>query len=168
MMTSSIKMEELLALAAEDLAVYTVANWPGFELAKHHQIVVEKLKAVERGEIDRLMIFLPPRVGKSMIASQYFPAWYLGRHSDPAELQRRETRLKRIRAAKRALEERARQLAEKAGKPREEVQQAKPADKDQYNFTDPQSRLMKGSDGLVQEVWCKATTRRRQWRRGCS
>ena len=28
--------------------------------------------------------------------------------------------------------------------------QAKPADKDQYNFIDPESRLMKGSDGLVQ------------------
>jgi transposase len=68
----------------------------------------------------------------------------------PAELQRRESRLKKIRVAQRALEERARQAAEKAGKPRAEVQQAKPADKEQYNFTDPQSRLMKGSDGLVQ------------------
>jgi transposase len=68
----------------------------------------------------------------------------------PAELQRRESRLKKIRAAQRALEERARQQAEQAGKPRAEVQQAKPADKDQYNFTDPESRLMKGSDGLVQ------------------
>ena len=35
----------------------------------------------------------------------------------PAELQRRESRLKKIRAAQRALEERARQSAEKAGKP---------------------------------------------------
>jgi transposase len=68
----------------------------------------------------------------------------------PAELQRRETRLKRIREAKRALEERARQQAEKAGKPSAKVQQAKPADKEQYNFTDPESRLMKGSAGLVQ------------------
>src|ERR1700719_4585881 len=68
----------------------------------------------------------------------------------PAELQRRETRLKKIRAAQRALEERARQSAEKVGKSRAEVQSAKPTDKDQYNFTDPESRLMKGSDGLMQ------------------
>src|ERR1700741_307736 len=68
----------------------------------------------------------------------------------PAELQRRESRLKKIRAAQRALEERARQSAEKAGKPRAEVQSAKSANKEQYNFTDPESRLMKGSDGLVQ------------------
>jgi hypothetical protein len=67
----------------------------------------------------------------------------------PAELQRRESRLKKIRAAQRALEERARQSAEKAGTPRAEVQSAKPVNKDQYNFTDPESRLMQGN-GLVQ------------------
>src|ERR1700730_6939707 len=78
----------------------------------------------------------------------------------PAELQRRETRLKKIREAKRALEERARQSAEKAGKPRAEVQSAKPADKDQYNFTDPESRLMKGSDGLVQGYNAQAAVER--------
>ena len=65
----------------------------------------------------------------------------------PAELQRRETRLKKIREARRALEERARQQAEQDGKPAAE---AKPADKDQYSFTDPESRLMKGSDGWLQ------------------
>ena len=68
----------------------------------------------------------------------------------PEELQRRETRLQKIREAKRALEERARQTAEKDGKPAGEVKQVKPADKDQYNFTDPESRIMMGSDGLVQ------------------
>lgn len=68
----------------------------------------------------------------------------------PVELQRRETRLQKIREAKRALEQRARQKAEEEGKPVEEVKQAKPADKDQYNFTDPESRIMKGSDGFVQ------------------
>jgi transposase len=68
----------------------------------------------------------------------------------PEELQRRETRLQKIRKAKRAVEQRARQKAEAGGKPAEEVKQAKPAAKDQYNFTDPGSRIMMGSDGLVQ------------------
>lgn len=62
--------EELLLLAAEDLAVYTVANWPGFVMAKHHEMVVEKLEAVRRGEIGRLMIFMPLRHGKSALASE--------------------------------------------------------------------------------------------------
>lgn len=35
---------------------------------------------MERGEIDRLMVFMPPRHGKSEKASKRFPAWYLGRN----------------------------------------------------------------------------------------
>jgi len=35
---------------------------------------------VERGEIDRLMLLVPPRHGKSELASKRFPAFYLGRH----------------------------------------------------------------------------------------
>jgi transposase len=65
----------------------------------------------------------------------------------PAELQRRESRLKRIREAKRALEERVKAEATAAGKPAES---AKPDPKAQYNFTDPESRIMKGPDGFVQ------------------
>ena len=65
----------------------------------------------------------------------------------PAELERRETRLKKIREAKGALEERARQKAAAEGSNRK---QAKPKEKDQYNFTDPESRIMKGADGFLQ------------------
>src|ERR1700692_2521865 len=64
----------------------------------------------------------------------------------PAELARRETRLKAIREAKRALEARAREKAAAEGG---DLNQAKPKDKDQYNFTDPESRIMKGSDGFI-------------------
>jgi transposase len=65
----------------------------------------------------------------------------------PAELQRRESRLKRIREAKRALEARAKDEAAATGTP---VESAKPDAKAQYNFTDPESRIMKGPDGFVQ------------------
>jgi transposase len=65
----------------------------------------------------------------------------------PAELQRRETRLGRIREAKRALEARAKAEAAAAGQPTESV---KPEATAQYNFTDPDSRIMKGPDGFVQ------------------
>lgn len=68
----------------------------------------------------------------------------------PEELNRRESRLKRIREAKRALEQQAREEAEESGKSKEEAKKAKPKDKAQYNFSDPESRIMKGSDGFVQ------------------
>lgn len=77
--------------------------------------------------------------------------WGAGRGDElPAELARRESRLQRIREAKKALQQRARECAEAEGQPPEKAQQGRPADKDQYNFTDPESRLMKGGDGFVQ------------------
>jgi transposase len=65
----------------------------------------------------------------------------------PAELHRRESRLQRIREAKRVLKARAQEEAVAAGQPAES---AKPDPKAQYNFTDPESRIMKGPDGFVQ------------------
>lgn len=43
-------------------------------------MIAERLEAVERGEIRRLAIFMPPRHGKSELASRRFPAWFLGRN----------------------------------------------------------------------------------------
>ena len=65
----------------------------------------------------------------------------------PEELQRRESRLARIKEAKKVLEQRARDKAAAEGK---SAAEAKPEDKDQYNFSDPESRIMKGADGIVQ------------------
>jgi transposase len=68
----------------------------------------------------------------------------------PEELRRRESRLARIKQAKKVLEQRARDEAAAKGQSAEEVKKAKPADKDQYNFTDPESRIMMGAEGIVQ------------------
>lgn len=62
---------------------YVLHTFAGeYDLADHHRLIIEKLEAVERGEIKRLMICMPPRRGKSELASVRFPAWYLGRHPD--------------------------------------------------------------------------------------
>jgi hypothetical protein len=65
----------------------------------------------------------------------------------PAELHRRESRLARIREAKRALEARAKADAAAAG---QSPDTAKQESKSQYNFTDPESRIIKGPDGFIQ------------------
>lgn len=75
------------ALTAEDFAFsrllpYVAYQWPHYQDAPHHRLICRKLEAVERGEIKRLMIFVPPRHGKSLLASTYFPAWFLGRNPD--------------------------------------------------------------------------------------
>lgn len=53
---------------------------PQYDPSWLHDKIAEALMRVERGEIKRLLITMPPRHGKSMLASQYFPAWYLGRN----------------------------------------------------------------------------------------
>jgi transposase len=76
----------------------------------------------------------------------------------PAELQRRETRLRKIREAKKAVEERAREKAAAAGSP---VEEAQPDGKAQYNFTDPESRIMKSHEGFVQAYNAQAVVEER-------
>lgn len=46
------------------------------------QALDRKLVDVARGKIKRLMIFMPPSHGKSMLVLQFLPAWYLGTFPD--------------------------------------------------------------------------------------
>jgi predicted phage terminase large subunit-like protein len=64
------------------LICYAAYQWPQYRDAAHHRLIARHLEAVERGDIKRLMITMPPRHGKSMLASEFFPAWYLGRNPD--------------------------------------------------------------------------------------
>lgn len=68
--------------ARAHLIDFTRYTKPDFEVGEHHERIADALERVERGEIDRLMIFAPPRHTKSELASRRFPAWYLGRHPD--------------------------------------------------------------------------------------
>lgn len=65
----------------------------------------------------------------------------------PPELRRKQERLERIQEAKARLEERAREQAEAKGEDPEEAEVPRKA---QSNFTDPESRIMKSSEGFQQ------------------
>jgi hypothetical protein len=56
----------------------------GLAPAQHHRLLLDKLEAVERGDIDRLMVLMPPGSAKSTYVSTLFPPWYLARHPDHA------------------------------------------------------------------------------------
>ena len=45
-------------------------------------MLIEKLEAIGRSEIDRLLICMPPGAAKSTYTSFLFPAWYLANHPD--------------------------------------------------------------------------------------
>src|SRR5262245_17739353 len=68
--------------AANDLISFTEFTYQRYAAAALHRQIAAQLERVERNEVDRLMLLVPPRHGKSELASRRFPAWYLGRHPD--------------------------------------------------------------------------------------
>lgn len=68
--------------ARKSLIAFTRYTFPEYWPAPHHSLIAEKLEAVANGSIRRLKIRMPPRHGKSELASRRFPAWFLGR--DPS------------------------------------------------------------------------------------
>lgn len=69
--------EELAA--QEDLLAFCEYVTPGYRMAPHLRLIADALERVAAGECKRLMVFMPPRRGKSFTISQHFPAWYLGK-----------------------------------------------------------------------------------------
>ena len=80
---------EMVALLEQEQAARSVdslAEYAEMALevkpAKHHLLLINALETVERGELDILIVTMPPGSAKSTYASVAFPAWYLGRHPD--------------------------------------------------------------------------------------
>lgn len=75
-------------LAKRGFLHYLQYTFPWFENTAYqwdpdnrlHDKIINALERVESGKCKRLMIFCPPRLGKSIISSQYFASWYLGKN----------------------------------------------------------------------------------------
>lgn len=53
-----------------------------YKNARHHDAIARVIEEVEKGEIQFLILTVPPRHGKSELVSRRLPAWFLGRHPD--------------------------------------------------------------------------------------
>lgn len=69
--------------AREHFLPFVRRVWPEFIAGRHHTIMSDIFERIDKGEVKRVIINLPPRHTKSRFASVLFPSWYLGRH--PAE-----------------------------------------------------------------------------------
>lgn len=69
---------ELAKRHFKDFIEYTK---PDYQFNWHHVFICNKLEEFARGEIKKLMLFVPPQHGKSEIATRRFPAYKLG--TDP-------------------------------------------------------------------------------------
>ena len=64
---------------------FLIATNPKYEPNWHHEIIARELEKIEQigdGDYKVLLVFVPPRHGKSELCSIGFPAWYLGRNPD--------------------------------------------------------------------------------------
>lgn len=73
-------------LCRRRLIYYATQFHPSYTPGWCHQDISRRLeqfvKDVEEQKSPRLMIFLPPRAGKSALASDLFPSWVLGKHPE--------------------------------------------------------------------------------------
>jgi predicted phage terminase large subunit-like protein len=74
--------ETVGGLAIEHPVAFTRVMKSDYRPAGLHWAIGDALLGVEREQVSRLMIFIPPQHGKSALASVHFPAWYLGRHPE--------------------------------------------------------------------------------------
>ena len=51
-----------------------------YEVQRFHAVIAAALEELEAGRYKRLIISLPPRHGKTQLASKMFPAWFMGRN----------------------------------------------------------------------------------------
>lgn len=75
-----IKTQQFLKYAKDDLLAFTKYTKPDFYINWHHTLLCKKLSQFARGEIPRLMVFMPPRSGKSELVSRRLPAYLFGRN----------------------------------------------------------------------------------------
>src|SRR5690606_5320312 len=66
---------------------FVVYNFPEYKTNWHHKLLINKLEQVQAGKIKRLMVFMPPRHGKSELCSIQFPAWSLGKNKNQNIIQ---------------------------------------------------------------------------------
>jgi len=71
-------------LARRNLLAFVLRYEQEYHAGWVHKVIAAELmhfsEQVVRKEAPRLMITMPPRHGKSLLASQYWPAWHLGNH----------------------------------------------------------------------------------------
>ena len=53
-----------------------------YDNRRHHDAVAAALEEVEKGNIQFLILTMPPRHGKTELCSRRFPAWFMGRHPE--------------------------------------------------------------------------------------
>lgn len=64
--------------ASRSMLAFTMHTKPDYQVNWHHEVLCEQLDRFVHGDLRRLMVFMPPRHGKSELVSRRLPAYILG------------------------------------------------------------------------------------------
>jgi predicted phage terminase large subunit-like protein len=73
--------------ARQSLLPFCQYTYKDYIPALHLVTLAEYLEAIERGDLKRIIVVMPPRHGKSEMISIRFPCWYLGKHPEDYVVQ---------------------------------------------------------------------------------
>lgn len=73
---------DLINRARKGILGFTVYTKSDYQVSWHHLALSKKINAFVRGEIQYLMVFMPPRHGKSELVSRRLPAFLHGLYPD--------------------------------------------------------------------------------------
>ena len=72
---SSVRREQ----SQNSFLTFCASVWPAFMEGGHHRKMAKAFERVANGDCKRLMINMPPRMGKSQLTSWLLPAWIMGK-----------------------------------------------------------------------------------------
>jgi predicted phage terminase large subunit-like protein len=75
---SSVRREQ----SQDSFLTFCASVWPAFMEGGHHRKMAKAFERVANGDCKRLMINMPPRMGKSQLTSWLLPAWIMGKMPD--------------------------------------------------------------------------------------
>lgn len=78
MTSDELRQAAKIAKARKTLLDFTTYTFPGYQINWHHRYLCDRLTAFAHGHVKRMMVFMPPRTGKSELVSRRLPAFLLG------------------------------------------------------------------------------------------
>mgnify|MGYP003631815037 FL=1 len=81
-MLSILEVEVKREVTQDSFLAFAKEVWPPFIQGRHHEKMAKAFERVAKGDLKRLMINMPPRMGKSQLTSWLLPAWIMGRSPD--------------------------------------------------------------------------------------
>lgn len=75
-----LERDEALERSRSGLLNFTLSTFRGYQVNWHHRLICRVLNRFASGELRRVIVCMPPRVGKSELVSRRLPAYLLGRN----------------------------------------------------------------------------------------